>query len=428
MDCKNSNSQTLALLNSIMCGVVVFKLYDEKGNFKVELINKEGCKILGADKDKLNRSNSTLIDFVLPEHRIAISKILHYAFIDKSSSKFEIQCKNLNNESIYLVGSSTVTKEAYDKKGNFLLVQASFMDIKNQKEREILLQELSDKDPLSGLYNRRAYDKAINTFNRSICKDVTVAIIDLNGLKAANDKLGHAAGDKLIKEASKVIDKVFSPYGNVYKIGGDEFAALLDKGVPNEETLRNLLESEISAHNQDHSHKLALAVGFANHKEFSDNSILGLIKHADERMYEDKQNYYSKQGVNRRICQKAYEVLCSSYLKILRLNLTQNSYKSIATKLSNNEQKFLNTGKITDAMNNLIESDLIYPDDLPGLKKIASLDYFKSHVHDNRNSIIFYYRRKVNGEYKRVMFEVVPSTEYQQDNKILYVYVKQIEN
>ena len=111
MDCKNSNSQTLALLNTIMCGVVVFKLYDEKGIFKVELINKEGCKILGADKDKLNSSNSTLIDFVLPEHRIAISKILHYAFIDKSSSKFEIQCKNLNNESIYLVGSSTVTKE-----------------------------------------------------------------------------------------------------------------------------------------------------------------------------------------------------------------------------------------------------------------------------------------------------------------------------
>ena len=269
MDCKNSNSQTLALLNSIMCGVVVFKLYDEKGNFKVELINKEGCKILGADKDKLNSSNSTLIDFVLPEHRIAISKILHYAFIDKGSSKFEIQCKNLNNESIYLVGSSTVTKEGNDKRGNFLLVQASFMDIKNQKEREILLQELSDKDPLSGLYNRRAYDKAINTFNRSICKDVTVAIIDLNGLKAANDKLGHAEGDKLIKEASKVLDKVFSPYGNVYKIGGDEFAALLDKNVPTVEELRNLLDSEISSHNQEHSQKLALAIGFANHNEFS---------------------------------------------------------------------------------------------------------------------------------------------------------------
>lgn len=428
MDCQNSNSQTLALLNSIMCGVVVFKLYDEKGNFKVELINKEGCKILGADKDKLNSSNSTLIDFVLPEHRVAISKIQHYAFIDKGSSKFEIQCKNLNNESIYLVGSSSVTKEGNDKRGNFLLVQASFMDIKNQKEREILLQELSDKDPLSGLYNRRAYDKAINTFNRSNCKDVTVAIIDLNGLKAANDKLGHAEGDKLIKEASKVLDKVFSPYGNVYKIGGDEFAALLDKNVPTVDELRRLLDNEISSHNQEHSQKLALAIGFANHDEFSDNSILGLIKHADERMYEDKQNYYSKQGINRRICQKAYEVLCSSYLKILRLNLTQNSYKSIATKLSNNEQKFLNTGKITDAMNNLIESDLIFPDDLPRLKEIASLDYFKQHVNDSHNSIIFYYRRKVNGEYKRVMFEVVPSTEYQIDNQIIYVYIKQIEN
>lgn len=428
MNYLHSNSQTLALLNSIMCGVVVFKLYDEKGNFKVELINREGCKILGGDKVKLNDSRKTLLDFVLPEHKIAITRILHYAFTDKSSSKFEIQSYNINNESIYLVGSSTVTKDGFDERGYYLLIQASFMDIKNQKEREILLQELSDKDPLSGLYNRRAYDKAINTFNRSVCRDLTVAIIDLNGLKAANDKYGHEAGDLLIKNAAKVLDKVLSPYGNVYKIGGDEFAAILNKNVPYTGELKKALNEEIEKQNQDNSQKLALAVGFASHSEFAENSILGLIKHADERMYEDKQNYYSKQGINRRISQKAYEVLCASYLKILRLNLTNNSYKSIATKLAKSEQRFLNTGKISEAINNLFESDLIPPEDLSRLKEIASVDYFKKHVHDAHNSVIFYYRRKVNGNYKKVMFEMVPSPEYKDDNQIIYVYIKQIEN
>lgn len=425
---QDPNLDTQAIINSVLCGVVVFKLYNENGDFKLELINKEACKILGGDREKINSSNFSLMDFVQPEHKKGLAKIIHYAFKEKGSTKFEFQCKNLNKESIYLVGSCAVTREGNDKIGNYLLVQATFMDIKNQKEKEILLQELSDKDPMSGLYNRRAYDKDINTFNKSQCTDITVAIIDLNGLKATNDKSGHEAGDNLIKIASIILDKVFSHYGKVYKIGGDEFAAILDKNAPDTKELYSLLNTEIEKHNHENDQKIALAVGFASQREFNDHSILGLIKHADERMYEDKQNYYSKQGINRRICQKAYEVLCSSYLKILRLNLTQNSYKNIATRLSNNEQKFKNTGKITDALHNLIDSDLIYPDDLPRLKKIASIDYFRQHVQDDHNSIIFYYRRKVNGVYKKVMFEIVPSTEYSKNNEIIYVYIKQIEN
>lgn len=425
---QDPNLDTQAIINSVLCGVVVFKLYNEKGDFRLELINKEACKILGGDREKINASNFSLMDFVQPEHKKGLEKIIHYAFKEKGSTKFEFQCKNLNKESIYLVGSCAVTKEGNDKIGNYLLVQATFIDIKNQKEKEILLQELSDKDPMSGLYNRRAYDKDINTFNKSQCTDIKVAIIDLNGLKSTNDKLGHEAGDNLIKIASIILDKVFSHYGKVYKIGGDEFAAILDKDAPDSKELYSLLNTEIKKHNHENDQKIALAVGFASQGEFNDHSILGLIKHADERMYEDKQNYYSKQGINRRICQKAYEVLCSSYLKILRLNLTQNSYKSIDTRLSVSEQKFKNTGKITDAIHNLIDSDLIYPDDLPRLKKIASIDYFRQHVQDDHNSIIFYYRRKVNGVYKKVMFEIVPSTEYSKDNEIIYVYIKQIEN
>lgn len=301
---QDPNLDTQAIINSVLCGVVVFKLYNENGDFKLELINKEACKILGGDREKINSSIFSLMDFVQPEHKKGLAKIIHYAFKEKGSTKFEFQCKNLNKESIYLVGSCAVTKEGNDKIGKYLLVQATFMDIKNQKEKEILLQELSDKDPMSGLYNRRAYDKDINTFNKSQCTDITVAVIDLNGLKATNDKSGHEAGDNLIKIASIILDKVFSHYGKVYKIGGDEFAAILDKNAPDTKELYSLLNTEIEKHNHENDQKIALAVGFASQREFNDHSILGLIKHADERMYEDKQNYYSKQGINRRICRE----------------------------------------------------------------------------------------------------------------------------
>lgn len=52
-------------------------------------------------------------------------------------------------------------------------------------------------------------------------------MMDLNGLKAANDNIGHEAGDELIIGASKCMDNAFSGLGRTYRVGGDEFAVLL---------------------------------------------------------------------------------------------------------------------------------------------------------------------------------------------------------
>ena len=90
---QDPNLDTQAIINSVLCGVVVFKLYNENGDFKLELINKEACKILGGDREKINASNFSLMDFVQPEHKKGLAKIIHYAFKEKGSTKFEFQCK-----------------------------------------------------------------------------------------------------------------------------------------------------------------------------------------------------------------------------------------------------------------------------------------------------------------------------------------------
>lgn len=51
--------------------------------------------------------------------------------------------------------------------------------------------------------------------------------IDINGLKAVNDTLGHSAGDELIRAAARCISQVLGRYGKCYRIGGDEFIAIL---------------------------------------------------------------------------------------------------------------------------------------------------------------------------------------------------------
>ncbi len=51
--------------------------------------------------------------------------------------------------------------------------------------------------------------------------------MDINGLKCINDSLGHAAGDELICAAADCMKECFQNYGNVYRIGGDEFVIIM---------------------------------------------------------------------------------------------------------------------------------------------------------------------------------------------------------
>lgn len=51
--------------------------------------------------------------------------------------------------------------------------------------------------------------------------------MDVNGLKPVNDTLGHAAGDELLQGAAECMEQCFGNYGKVYRMGGDEFAAII---------------------------------------------------------------------------------------------------------------------------------------------------------------------------------------------------------
>lgn len=53
-------------------------------------------------------------------------------------------------------------------------------------------------------------------------------VFDLNNLKYYNDKFGHDCGDQYITDAVHILQKVFSRYGKLYRIGGDEFCVLID--------------------------------------------------------------------------------------------------------------------------------------------------------------------------------------------------------
>src|SRR5262249_3717383 len=89
---------------------------------------------------------------------------------------------------------------------------------------------MSLQDGLTGLLNRRAFDRELGqAIARSLLdhRPLSLAMFDLDGLQAANDSLGHAAGDAILRDAGRLLRDTVRASDSCFRLGGDEFAAIL---------------------------------------------------------------------------------------------------------------------------------------------------------------------------------------------------------
>ena len=86
--------------------------------------------------------------------------------------------------------------------------------------------------------------------------------MDLNGLKQANDSLGHAAGDELLRAAADQMKESFSPYGKVYRIGGDEFVVILTKKVQELPDLLKDFDHQVFQWHGELANSMAISYGY----------------------------------------------------------------------------------------------------------------------------------------------------------------------
>ncbi len=181
-------------------------------------------------------------------------------------------------------------------------VLVSLTDITARKKAEAYLEYLGKHDVLTGLRNRAFFMEEINRLERKGPWPVTVVMIDLNGLKAANDEAGHAAGDALLRRIGEVLGKLVDPASRISasRIGGDEFALLLPglEGRHSEALVEQLREL-LALNNQFHGGKpITLSLGTATGKR--GDRLESTVQLADERMYADKRAYYANEANNRR--------------------------------------------------------------------------------------------------------------------------------
>jgi len=158
------------------------------------------------------------------------------------------------------------------------------------------LEYQSTHDGMTGLFNNQFFwDSLKATVYKRLPDKTAVIIVDVNGLKKVNDKLGHLEGDRLIKAAAEILRQSFREADVICRIGGDEFAVILtDIDVVDDHAVTKTLirkcdriKKRVAVYNRK-SHnpfKVELAIGFS---VFHGQDIDVFVKEADEAMYVDK--------------------------------------------------------------------------------------------------------------------------------------------
>ena len=151
--------------------------------------------------------------------------------------------------------------------------------------------QLAKKDSLTGMLNRQAYYADIENSPENITALIS---IDMNGLKILNDSFGHAAGDEGLATLAVCIIRALKNKQMCYRVGGDEFVIICRKTSKEEmtqlvETIRkNVSETGYSC-----------SIGCSHISDGAD-SIDDLLQESDEKMYEEKANYYKDSKRDRR--------------------------------------------------------------------------------------------------------------------------------
>lgn len=188
--------------------------------------------------------------------------------------------------------------------GIFMMGVAFFFISKRDSatSRELVVKkQASITDDLTGLTNRRGYDEdCALLIDTGKYKELAIIAMDVNGLKKVNDNISHMAGDELLVGAAGCMKEAFSSYGRVYRVGGDEFIALLHCSPAQVKTAVNDFERLVNNWSGHLVDSASVSKGIVFCADFADKTFEEMENFADKRMYEDKREYYNKSGINRR--------------------------------------------------------------------------------------------------------------------------------
>ncbi len=179
--------------------------------------------------------------------------------------------------------------------GSGIVVISMVMDYSEEMAKNVrraseieLYEQMANSDFLTGLSNRRQCELVFDEIDQED-SDYAVIAFDLNNLKEVNDKHGHAAGDKLLKDFADILKSVFSSVATVGRTGGDEFLVIIRHAeVLNlDQVIAKLDEKIADVNKRKREYKISAARGICTRADNKKN-VRAAYRTADQRMYDNK--------------------------------------------------------------------------------------------------------------------------------------------
>jgi len=259
-------------------------------NFESVYWNKSAERIFGFKKEEVY--NHHITENILPESaKEAVDTVWKELLSNKGG-------KRSTNENITkdgrLISCEWYNTPLIDKDGKVIGVTSLVDDVTQKKISEETIWKQANFDELTGLPNRNMfYDRLGHEIINSKRTNLPVALLllDLDGFKEVNDTLGHDVGDVLLQQAAARINNCVRESDTVARLGGDEFTIILPELNDNHhihtvaDNIIHKLAEEF--HLDEEAIHISASLGITLFPHDAEN-IEGLIKNADQAMYEAK--------------------------------------------------------------------------------------------------------------------------------------------
>lgn len=265
-----------------------YVIYEEDG--RIITANRAFGRMVGAGENSTESESKNFFDYILPEYEDVMWEMIHrilcYGETDAVDVELQGECRTI---------AVTVTSRKYQeraednwkKRGGKAVIWSALTDTSGLKRKQMEIMELSRRDALTGMYNRHFYDDFVQNQNGDSELPLTVAMIDIDGLKMINDSLGHSFGDRAIIKVSRVLKKFASPNYLIIRTGGDEIVIFFRKTLLEEAQIYlNKVQEEIKSCILG-GLPVSFSWGYAVKKE-PEESLVTIISAAEDMMYSRK--------------------------------------------------------------------------------------------------------------------------------------------
>lgn len=346
-------------------------------NGKIKICNPIAEKVTGYCRSELiSRPASYLIhpddrEHMINDHR----RRLKGEVFDNNSSIFRIFKKD---NTIRWIEMKSIKIEWENEDATLNLLS----DITERKLAEEEIQYLSYRDQLTGLYNRRFYEKEIERLNYDEkYYPISIIMADLNGLKLTNDAFGHIVGDTLLISIAKILKKECRENDIIARIGGDEFVVLLpNTDAESTNDIINRINKAITNENTENV-ILSLSMGLAVKMDDFDD-MNDVFKKAEDNMYRYKLS--KSEDMKRRTIECVIEQLYKNNIEMLHSKNVSRICEAMAYELKLNPEEIRkikiaglmhDMGKIAIDVNLFNKSGKLSSDEWVAVKRHPEIGY-----------------------------------------------------